>query len=77
MDDPKKAAIEFWKKETASGLKTYWDKGHILNHENGGIGIIFASGPDAKGYDSHTSRFMQIRSLEDIDDVFTHYEDFE
>jgi hypothetical protein len=78
LEDPKKAAIEFWKSETKSGLKVFWDRGHISDHQqHGGVGTIFASGPEAKGYDSHPNRFMLIKTMDDIDEAFCYYEDNE
>lgn len=81
IENPRKAVSEFFAAELKRGYKVYWDKSHITNHDNGGVGMYFCSAAPGSEYDheyvGNYNRFMLIRSEADIEDVFTHYEDDE
>lgn len=81
LDNPRKAVSEFFAAEMKLGNKVYWDKGHIQNHDHGGVGIYFCSCKPDNQYDvdyaNHYNRFMLIKTEADLDDVFTNYEDNE
>lgn len=80
--NPRKAVSDFFKKETHDGHKVYWDKGHVyVGHDQGGVGMFFVnckSGDDDDyKYSQTPNRFMIIKNEEDLNEVFTHYEDEE
>lgn len=84
--NPKAEVINFLKAESQKGNKVYWDRSHVQdghgeNHNNGGVGLYCVSAKPRSDEDQLCSyeprRFMLLKSEDDVEEIFTYYEDDE